>query len=173
MLQLDGTNSSVTLTALSFRLDSFPARSTTYYEYRRCVSALATSAFSLAKDLDNFLAWSQAASSFVDHYLRLAAICGGWVLEDEISVEGTLRRVNQVQDQLQAKLLGQITKSTFLKAYACHHPSSPSPTIIPNPSTSSSSLSSSQRAPHTTPQLASSLPAHHPQLTQAATSTPN
>jgi len=64
MLQLDGsTGSGSPPSGLAFKLDSSTPRVPIYCEYYGCVSALAKGAFSLAKDLDSFPAWSQAASS--------------------------------------------------------------------------------------------------------------
>src|SRR5271168_3992944 len=170
MLQLDGSTGSGS--PLPFKLDSSSPSFIIYLEYYRCISALSNRAFSLAKDLDNFPAWSQAASSYVDLYLRLATMCGGWVLENEgdaVDVKEAVRKVDKALGEFQAKLIGEVSQATFLKAYACHHPSSSPPITSPIPSTSSTSLSSPQRAPYTTPQLASSLPAHHSQPPAATT----
>src|SRR5277367_5601138 len=161
MLQLDGSTGSGS--PLPFKLDSSSPSFIIYLEYYRCISALSNRAFSLAKDLDNFPAWSQAASSYVDLYLRLATMCGGWVLEteeDAVDVKEAVRKVDKALGEFQAKLIGEVSQATFLKAYACHHPSSSPPITSPIPSTSPTSLSSPQRAPHTTSQLANSLPAH-------------
>src|SRR5271156_2670593 len=74
MLQLDGSTGSGSPPGLAFKLDSSTPRVPIYCEYYECVSAFAKRAFSLAKDLDSFPAWSQAASSYVDLYLRLATM---------------------------------------------------------------------------------------------------
>src|SRR5277367_3077792 len=148
MLQLDGSTGSGS--PLPFKLDSSSPSFIIYLEYYRCISALSNRAFSLAKDLDNFPAWSQAASSYVDLYLRLATMCGGWVLEDEEDVgdvKKAVRKVNKALGEFQTKLIGEVSQSTFLKAYTCHHPASPSQTAVPAPTTSPTSLSSPQRAP--------------------------
>ena len=139
-------------------------RSRIFIDFHAHIDMLAEKAFSLAKGLDGFGAWSKLASSYVDHYLRLASIIGSWNLEDgKPFVE-----VNNCLDRFQSEIMSQISWSTFLLAHSLH----PSSSSSPSPSTPSTNLPEAKRPTLATPKLVTQLPAHHPQPTQAAASSP-
>ena len=137
--------------------------------------------FSLAKSKKNFYQWSEVASTYVDHMVRLNILGMAW--KEHKSGESAKRVLGELKE-IEDRLRNQICLDTFLKAYACHQSSSSSspsslPTTTPTPplvrkpaSTPSPSLPASSPASKTAcsaTQLAQSLPAH-PIATTLATS---